>query len=251
MGALITASPYTDQYTYANINDYIAMHNLDAAGIAAAAKQFNVDPAQITAAQNAQEIVSNVYRNTLGRDADPAGLDYWVNQIMGGKTTGQEMFKTFLDSAKANKEIIANPNIKVEDAVKAFSGYKSADARGIADEWVRNTLGREVTDADRKTQWYKDAVSDATNTYEKGKVVYGDFKTYAQQEAAATTSKAINDAKASLAARGLSEIDVIKQTGKTIAELVAGGTNLGLDIYQASQLKAPGAANKFDFSKVQ
>jgi hypothetical protein len=246
-----TTPAYTNQYTYANINDYIANNSLDAAGITAAAKMFNVDPAQITAAQNAQEIVSNVYRNTLGRDADPAGLDYWVNQIMDGKTTGQEMFRTFLDNAKANKEIIANPNIKVEDAVKAFGGYKSADARGIADEWVRNTLGREVTDADRKTQWYKDAVNDATNTYEKGKAVYGDFKTYAQQEAAATTSKAISDTKAALAARGLSEIDVIKQTGKTIAELVAGGTNLGLDIYQASQLKAPGAANKFDFSKIQ
>ena len=246
------APTYTNQYTYANINDYIANNNLDATGIAAAAKLFNVDPAQITAAQNAQETVSNVYRNVLGRDADPAGLDYWVNQIMTGKSTGQEMFNTFLQGAKTNNEIIANPNIKLEDAIKDFGGYKSANARDIADEWVRNTLGREVTETDRKQQWYKDAVNDATmTTYGKAKDIYGNFKTYAQTEAEASIAKAISDAKAVLAANKVTEADVFKQTGKTIEQLVAGGTNLGLDLYQASQLKAPGAANKFDFSTIK
>ena len=247
-----TTPAYTNQYTYANINDYIANNNLDAAGIAAAAKQFNVDPAQITAAQNAQSVVSNVFRNVLGRDPDPNGLDYWTNQIMTGKSTGQEMLDTFIKNAQANKEIIVNPNIKLDDAVKDFGGYKSSNARDIADEWVRNTLGREVTEADRKQQWYKDAVNDAVmNTYGKAQDIYGGFKTYAQGEATVATAKAINDATIALAARGLSEADVVKQTGKTIAQLVAGGTNLGLDLYQASQLKAPGAATKFDFSTIQ
>ena len=249
----VTNTPaYTDQYTFANINDYIANNNLDAAGIAAAAKTFNVDPAQVTAAQNAQSVVSNVFRNVLGRDPDPNGLDYWTNQIMTGKSTGQEMLDTFIKNAQANKEIIVNPNIKLDEAVKDFGGYKSSGARDIVDEWVRNTLGREVTEADRKQQWYKDAVNDAVmNTYGKAQDIYGGFKTYAQGEATAATAKAINDAKATLAARGLTEADVVKQTGKTIAQLVAGGTNLGLDLYQASQLKAPGAASKFDFSTIQ
>ena len=246
-----TTPAYTNQYTYANINDYIANNNLDATGIAAAAKTFNVDPAQVTAAQNAQSVVSNVFRNVLGRDPDPNGLDYWTNQIMTGKSTGQEMLNTFIQNAKANNEIIVNPNIKLDDAVKEFGGYKSSNARDIADEWVRNTLGREVTEADRKQQWYKDAVNDAVmNTYGKAQDIYGGFKTYAQGEATATTTKAINDAKASLAARGLTEADVVKQTGKTIAQLVEGGTNLGLDLYQASQLKAPGAASKFNFNTI-
>jgi hypothetical protein len=242
---------YTNQYTYANINDYIANNNLDAAGIAAAAKQFNVDPAQVTAAQNAQSVVSNVFRNVLGRDPDPNGLDYWTNQIMTGKSTGQEMLNTFIQNAKANNEIIVNPNIKLDDAVKEFGGYKSSNARDIADEWVRNTLGREVTASDRQQQWYKDAVNDAVmNTYGKAQDIYGGFKTYAKGEATATTTKAINDAKALLAAKGLTETDVVKQTGKTIAQLVEGGTNLGLDLYQASQLKAPGAASKFNFNTI-
>jgi hypothetical protein len=55
---------FSNDYTGANINDYIANNKLDAAGITAAAKQFNVDPAQITAAQNAQNIVTNVYRRS-------------------------------------------------------------------------------------------------------------------------------------------------------------------------------------------
>jgi len=247
-----SAPAYTDQYTYANINDYIANNNLDAAGIAAAAKTFNVDPARVTAAQNAQSVVSNVFRNVLGRDPDPNGLDYWTNEIMSGRSTGQDMLNTFIQNAKANNEIIVNPNIKLDEAVKDFGGYKSSGARDIVDEWVRNTLGREVTEADKKQQWYKDAVNDAVmNTYGKAQDIYGGFKTYAQGEATAATAKAINDAKATLAARGLTEADVVKQTGKTIAQLVAGGTNLGLDIYQASQLKAPGAASKFDFSTIQ
>jgi hypothetical protein len=188
----------------------------------------------------------------LGRDPDPNGLDYWTNQIMTGKSTGQEMLDTFIKNAQANKEIIVNPNIKLEDAVKEFGGYKSSGARDVVDEWVRNTLGREVTEADKKQQWYKDAVNDAVmNTYGKAQDIYGGFKTYAQGEATVATAKAINDATIALAARGLSEADVVKQTGKTIAQLVAGGTNLGLDLYQASQLKAPGAATKFDFSTIQ
>jgi hypothetical protein len=161
------------------------------------------------------------------------------------------MLNTFIQNAKANNEIIVNPNIKLDDAVKEFGGYKSSNARDIADEWVRNTLGREVTASDRQQQWYKDAVNDAVmNTYGKAQDIYGGFKTYAKGEATATTTKAINDAKALLAAKGLTETDVVKQTGKTIAQLVEGGTNLGLDLYQASQLKAPGAASKFNFNTI-
>jgi hypothetical protein len=161
------------------------------------------------------------------------------------------MLNTFIQNAKANNEIIVNPNIKLDDAVKEFGGYKSSGARDVVDEWVRNTLGREVTASDRQQQWYKDAVNDAVmNTYGKAQDIYGGFKTYAKGEATATTTKAINDAKALLAAKGLTETDVVKQTGKTIAQLVEGGTNLGLDLYQASQLKAPGAASKFNFNTI-
>ena len=248
---------FNNSYTGANINDYIANNQLDAAGIAAAAKTFNVDPAQITAAQNAQQTVTNVYRNVLGRDPDPNGLAWWTNQIMNGDRTGAEMYEEFKKSAKSllgtdgTKELFKD--LSLADAVKDTSStvYQSADKRTIADEWVRNTLGREVTDADRKTQWYKDAAnSGVMTTVGKAEDIYGKFKDFARNDAGATVAKQIADAKATLAQNGLTEADVLRQTGKTIAELVGSGIKLENNIFKASQLLKPGQKAGFDFNTI-
>jgi hypothetical protein len=246
---------FNNSYTGANINDYIANNQLDAAGITAAGLKFNVDPAQITAAQNAQNMVTNVYRNVLNRDPDPAGLAWWTNQIMNGDRTGAEMYESFKESAKSllgtegTKEIFKD--LSLADATKNFTGYQSADKRTIADEWVRNTLGREVTEADRKTQWYKDA-SDSTKmkTVNIAEDIYDDFKDFARDTAGATVTKQIADAKATLAQNGLTEADVIRQTGKTIAELVGSGIKLENNIFKASQLLKPGQKAGFDFNTI-
>jgi hypothetical protein len=249
---------FNNSYTGANINDYIANNALDAAGIATAAKQFNVNPADIVAAQNAQQIVTNVYRNVLGRDPDPAGLSWWTNQIMNGDRTGAEMYESFKQSAKqtlgseGTKEIFKD--LSLTDATKDYvagGGYKSADTRTIADEWVRNTLGREVTEADRKTQWYKDA-SDSTKmkTVNIAEDIYGKFKNFARDDAAATAAKKITEAKTLLTSKGLSEMDVLRQTGKTIAELVGSDIKLENDLFKASQLLKPGQKAGFDFNAI-
>lgn len=246
---------FSNAYTGANINDYIANNNLDAAGIQAAAKQFNVDPAQITAAQNAQNIVTNVYRNVLGRDPDPAGLSWWTNQIMNGDRTGAEMYAEFQKSAKSllgtggTKELFKE--MSLADATKDFGGYQSADKRTIADEWVRNTLGREVTDADRQTQWYKDA-SDSSKMKTVGiaEDIYSKFKNFAYDNAGNTVKQKIAEAKATLSKNGLTEADVLRQTGKTIAELIGSGMNLENDLFKASQLLKPGQKAGFDFNTI-
>jgi hypothetical protein len=247
---------FSNAYTGANINDYIANNNLDAAGIAAAAKQFNVDPAQIVAAQNAQNIVTNVYRNVLGRDPDPAGLSWWTNQIMNGDRTGAEMYAEFQKSAKSllgtggTKELFKE--MSLENAVKDFGGYQSADKRTIADEWVRNTLGREVTEDDRKQQWYKDAAnSSVMTTVGKAEDIYSKFKDFARDNASTTVAQQIKDAKATLSKNGLTEMDVLRQTGKTIAELVGSGINLENDLFKASQLRKPGEKAGFDFNTIK
>jgi hypothetical protein len=247
---------FNNSYTGANINDYIANNNLDAAGITAAGIKFNVDPAQIVAAQNAQNIVTNVYRNVLGRDPDPAGLSWWTNQIMNGDRTGEEMYAEFLNSAKGiltekgGKEL-GKWDMSLADASKDFTGYQSADKRNIADEWVRNTLGREVTEADRKTAWYK-AASDSSDmkTYSRAEDIYSDFKDFAKTNASTTVAQQIKDATALLKSKGLSEADVLRQTGSTIADLVGSGMNLENDLFQASQLKAPGQKAGFDFNTI-
>jgi hypothetical protein len=180
------AAPAFTPFSASQINDYIADNKLDAAGITAATKQFNVDPNLVIGSQNAQEAVSNVYRNVLGRDPDPVGLAYWSNKITSGESTGQEMYADFLRTSQsllgqAGAKEIFRPGISLEDAVKPFAGYSSADKRNIADEWVRNTLGREVTDADRQQQWYKDATSAAAmNTYDAAQNIFGNFQNYAK-----------------------------------------------------------------------
>ena len=247
---------FSNAYTGANINDYIANNNLDAAGIAAAAKQFNVDPAQIVAAQNAQNIVTNVYRNVLGRDPDPAGLSWWTNQIMNGDRTGAEMYAEFQKSAKSllgtggTKELFKE--MSLADATKDFGGYQSADKRTIADEWVRNTLGREVTEDDRKQQWYKDASnSSVMNTVGKAEDIYSKFKNFAYENSGNTVKQKIAEAKATISKNGLTEADVLRQTGKTIAELVGSGMNLENDLFKASQLRKPGEKAGFDFNTIK
>ena len=239
-------------FSASNINNYIADNNLDAAGIAAATKQFNVDPNAVITAQNAQDTVSNVYRNVLGRDPDPVGLAYWTNQVTSGQRTGQEMYNEFLKSAQsilgqAGAKEIFRPNISLEDAVKPFAGYSSADKRNIADEWVRNTLGREVTDADRSQQWYKDATNAASmNTYDAAQNIFGQFQNYAAKTGQ-STADALASARSILASKNLTEADVLAQTGKSLSELVR-GTNLNLGLFQASQLNAPGSV--FDFNSL-
>jgi hypothetical protein len=246
---------FNNSFTGANINDYIANNNLDATGIAAAAKQFNVNPADITAAQNAQNIVTNVYRNVLGRDPDPAGLSWWTNQIMNGDRTGAEMYAEFQKSAKSilgtagTKELFKE--MSLADATKDFTGYQSADKRTIADEWVRNTLGREVTEDDRKQQWYKDASnSSVMNTVGKAEDIYSKFKNFAYENSGDTVKQKIAEAKATISKNGLTEADVLRQTGKTIAELVGSGMNLENDLFKASQLRKPGDKAGFDFNTI-
>jgi hypothetical protein len=130
-------------------------------------------------AEQAAATVATVYRNVLGRDPDPNGMAYWVQQLTSGTQDSATMYADFLKGAKANKET-GNFGLSLEDAQKGYTGYSSADASNIADEWVRNVLGREVTDADRKTQWYKDAVNkEVMNTYAKAENIYNNFRDYA------------------------------------------------------------------------
>jgi hypothetical protein len=241
-----SAPAYTNQFSNADITDYIRANNLDNAGIAAATTQFKVDPNQVANAQNSAATIENIYRNVLGRDADPAGLAYWQQELQSGKKTGQDMYAEFLKGAKENKEL-GNFDLSLEQAVTPYKGYTSSDVNNITDEWVRNVLGREVTDADRQTQWYKNATDKSVmGSYDKAQDIYGQFKDYATQQKVDNSAK-IADAQKILATKGLTAADVYAQTGKTIEQLV-GSPNYNLDLYQASQLKAPGSG--FDFNSL-
>lgn len=221
----------------------------DAGGLDYWSKQFGdtVDATErntfIQAAKPEQQ-VADMYRNVLGRDPDPGGLQYWTTRINQGEPASN-VYNEFLGAARENTELVNADNTINKDfatATTPYTGYRSKDQTNIVDEWVRNTLGREPTAADREQMWYKDAFN-AMKTAPEAKNLYGNFQTYAKAEKN-------KDVTASLAARGVTEADVLRQTGKTIAELVASDID-PTNLIGASQLRAPGAKTGFDFSGIR
>ena len=203
-------------------------------------------------AADAQAEVANMYRNVLGRDPDPDGLKYWTDRITSGSTPAS-VYSDFLGSARGNTEMVTADQIKNKDfaaATTPYTGYQSSDQSNIVDEWVRNTLGREPTAADKAQTWYKDAFN-AMQTVPEAQNLYGQFQDYAKADVANTTAQKIKDATASLAARGLTDADVMKQTGKTIAQLAASDVDFSKNLVGASQLLAPGTKAGFDFGSIK
>jgi Domain of unknown function (DUF4214) len=189
----------------------------------------------------AQTQVENMYRNVLGRDPDPTGLKYWTDAINAGRSP-EQVYKEFLTSAKSLTNLVDPTQIKnmsYADATKAYTGAPSADTTTMVDEWARNLLGREPTAADKAQSWYKDAAGMTTQTQAQG--LYGQFQDYATQQK-------IADAKAQLDAKGITDADVFRQTGKTIAQLAAQGIS-GTNFIGASQLQG-GTNNGFDFGSI-
>ena len=156
-------------------------------------------------------------------------------------------------SARENTELVTADQIKnatFEQATTPYTGYRSTDQVNIVDEWVRNTLGREPTAADKEQTWYKDAFN-AMKTAPDAKNLYNQFIDYAKTDAAATTAQKIKNATDSLTARGITEADVLRQTGKTIAQLAASDIDFTKNLVGASQLRAPGTKAGFDFSSIR
>jgi hypothetical protein len=183
-----------------------------------------------------EQQVADMYRNVLGRDPDPGGLTYWTTRINSGEPASK-VYNEFLAAARENTELVTADQIKnatFEQATTPYTGYRSKDQTNIVDEWVRNTLGREPTAADREQMWYKDAFN-AMKTAPEAKNLYGQFQDYAKAER-------IKDITASLAARGLTEADVFKQTGKTLYQLATQDID-STNLIGASQLRAPGASS--------
>ena len=208
--------------------------------------------ATFKAAAEPERQISDMYRNVLGRDADPGGLQYWTSQINAGKPTSQ-IYNEFLNIARKNPELVNADETKNKDfatATTPYTGYRSTDQTNVVDEWIRNTLGREPTAEDKKQSWYRDAFN-ANKTVLGTEQLYRDFQTFAKDDAATTTAQKIKDATASLTARGITEADVLRQTGKTIAELAASGVDLTKGLASASQLLAPGTKAGFDFSSIR
>jgi hypothetical protein len=195
-----------------------------------------------TSLADAQTMVNNMYRNVLGRDADPTGLAFWSNAIASGRSP-ESIYQDFLTSARANTELVTADQIKnrtFAEATTPFKGYTSADTTNIVDEWVRNTLGREPTAADKAQQWYKDAYT-SMSTQGQAKGLYDQFLGYAKTELPKVIADRKAEILAELRAKGLTEADLVKQTKKTIDQLATEGIDLSRNLIGASQLSPLGA----------
>jgi hypothetical protein len=200
-----------------------------------------------TSLADAQAQVNNMYRTVLGRDADPTGLNFWSNAIASGRPA-ESVYQDFLTSARANTELVREDQIKnktFKEATTPYTGYMSSDATNIVDEWVRNTLGREPTDADKQQQWYKDAFN-SMSTQGQAQGLYGQFKNYATKEATTEMASRIAAIDAELRAKNLTEVDLLAQTGKTKQQLASEGLNTGLNLMSASQLAPAGSRTAYD-----
>jgi hypothetical protein len=200
-----------------------------------------------TSLTDAQAQVNNMYRTVLGRDADPTGLNFWSNAIASGRPA-ESVYQDFLTSARANSELVRADQIKNKtfaEATTPYKGYMSSDATNIVDEWVRTTLGREPTDADKQQSWYKDAYNKMT-TQGEAQGLFGQFKTYATKEATTEMANRIKSIDAALQAKGLTETDLLAQTGKTKQQLASEGIDLSKNLIGASQLSPIGARTTYD-----
>lgn len=134
------------------------------------ARGQGTEPVDVTQEQ-ANTLVQNMYRNVLNRDAEQSGLNYWSDMIQSSNDP-TKVYNDFLTAAQAGTEL-GKFDTSFEQATTPFTGYTSADTGTNADEWVRNVLGREVTDADRNQSWYKDM--SGVTTVAEAKDAYNDF----------------------------------------------------------------------------
>ena len=229
----------------------------DAGGAEYWQKQFGdtvdaTERATFMQAAKPEQQISNMYRKVLGRDPDPGGLQYWTGRLNAGESP-DKLYSEFLRGARENTEMVTADDIKNKDfatATTPYTGYRSTDQTNVVDEWIRNTLKREPTEADKRQSWYRDAFN-ANKSISDTEKLYGDFQSFAKNDAASTTAQKIKDATASLTARGITEADVLRQTGKTIAELAASDIDFSKNLIGASQLMAPGTKAGFDFSTIR
>jgi hypothetical protein len=117
--------------------------------------------------------INNIYRNVLGRDADAGGLKYWKDAITTGNQSLNDVYAGLLGAAGTNKEQV-NKGVGLNQATNKYTGYEGADTSTTADEWVRNILNREPTEAEKNSTWYKQAVAGG-KTPEEGLAAYNNF----------------------------------------------------------------------------
>lgn len=87
--------------------------------------------------------VNAIYNNLFARDAEPAGLQYWVQKLESGEVSQAEAMYTILNNAGAgDSTAVANKLAAAEaftaqiDTTPEILGYSGANAAQSAREWL-------------------------------------------------------------------------------------------------------------------
>ena len=87
--------------------------------------------------------VNAIYNNLFARDAEPAGLQYWVQKLESGQVSQAEAMYTILNNAGAgDATAVANKLAAAEaftaqiDTTPEILGYTGANAAQSAREWL-------------------------------------------------------------------------------------------------------------------
>lgn len=94
------------------------------------------------------ELVNNLYLQSFGRPAEPAGLNYWVSEIFAGNISLSELAMTLLDGAQnqdlqtiVNKLNVANQFTQtLESQSKGYNFEQIAAAKNLLDSVTSNNL---------------------------------------------------------------------------------------------------------------
>jgi len=95
----------------------------------------DTDPGDVPPINNANDFVKGLFQFILGRDSDPAGLDYWVNELLSGNVPGRRIGVEFVNSDEFKGLMSSlSPEDLITTLYRGLLG-REPDAEGFA-YWV-------------------------------------------------------------------------------------------------------------------
>ena len=94
--------------------------------------------------------IDTIFQNTLGRNADPSGRQYWVDKIQSGQNSYKTLFDTIGNTAEFQGQqdhLAANPNATAADLKSLDTAYVSPFHPGSGSAVAGWTPGDPLTQA--------------------------------------------------------------------------------------------------------
>jgi len=141
--AATAAAPAADTPPAASVAPDAAVMSAGQANVAAAAGQAEAEMPWVTQAATDHTRLEGLYRDVLGRDADPVGLDYYAARVGNERAAGLSDAAIF---GFIKAEFQASPEAKLRTLYLGVLG-REPDARGI-NYWIKEVETRRAAGVD-------------------------------------------------------------------------------------------------------